>query len=284
MTKNMDFANKKILVVDDEPFILNLLQLVLRKAGFTVLTAENGQRGLELAAKEIPDLILTDLMMPVINGIEFCKKIKSNKKFENTIFIVLTARTDKEDKTKLMNLGADDFLLKPINKEDLIAKISAFMRIQNLQMELKAKNEELASFKKELNEQTGKFNASNKKIQPPLIKKEMQASIGQMAASVACNINDPIEFVKNNLTVHKKYASDIKELLNQYDSITENLSDNLNDELSEMLTDLRTFKDQIDLEFVLSDLDKIIEESIDGINRVQKIIESLGEYTNLDDT
>ena len=283
INSNMDFSDKKILAVDDEPFILNLLELVLGRAGFTVITAENGQIGLELARKEMPDIILADLMMPVIDGVESCKRIRSDKRFKETFFIVLTARTDKKDRVKLLNLGADDFLSKPINKDELIAKMNAFMRIRNLQLELKANNDELLLMNEKYENQTGVLIQARRKIdivQNKILKNEKLVSKGQIAAIVTGNINDPMFEVLDKLNAHRKYISDLKRLVSWYETFTEKLPDNLGEKMTEMLKELKTFKDGIDIEYLFTELDKNIIESIDEVNRVQKLIEKLDEFHN----
>lgn len=114
-----------VLIVDDEWNVRNLLRIYLTKNGFKVKEAKNGHEGVQLANQHSFDLIILDLMMPVMDGWEVCQKIRKTK---NTPILMLTARTETEDKVKGLMLGADDYLVKPFDSEELIARVFALLR------------------------------------------------------------------------------------------------------------------------------------------------------------
>ena len=126
----------KILVVDDDIYIRSFLQKRLTALGFEVHVAEDGKLGLAAAEKLHPHLIVSDWMMPVMDGTEFCKQIKKHPELKYTYFILLTARDSAEDKIEGMELGADDFMTKPFNDKELVARINVGIRITALQQEL----------------------------------------------------------------------------------------------------------------------------------------------------
>lgn len=113
---------KKILIVDDELDILKVVRFRLAKMGYEILTAENGQEGLDKAQAFKPDLILADLSMPIMKGDEFCRRIKSEPTTQHIPFIIMTAST-KGVAEALNIFGADEKILKPFEPEDLLAKI-----------------------------------------------------------------------------------------------------------------------------------------------------------------
>lgn len=116
---------KRILVIEDqEPLRQNLL-MVLRLEEFHVTAAENGRRGLELALSNPPDLILCDVMMPEMNGHAVLQQLRQNPATAKTPFIFITARGEKADLRAGMNLGADDYLVKPVSREELLGAIEA---------------------------------------------------------------------------------------------------------------------------------------------------------------
>ncbi len=119
--------NSKILVVDDEKDILELLQYNLTREGYTVITAPNGLAALEKLSQN-PDLVILDVMMPQIDGFEVCKQIKANEKFKNTPILFLTARTSEADEIRGLNLGASDFIQKPISINKILARVKANLR------------------------------------------------------------------------------------------------------------------------------------------------------------
>ncbi|MEZ5025383.1 MAG: response regulator transcription factor [Chitinophagales bacterium] len=118
----------KILVVDDEPDILEFLSYNLEKEGFTVETAENGKQALEKAKKNQPDIVLLDVMMPEMDGIEACRTMREMPQFENTIIAFLTARTEDYSQIAGFETGADDYISKPIKPRVLVSRLKALLR------------------------------------------------------------------------------------------------------------------------------------------------------------
>lgn len=114
-----------ILVVDDEPNIVELVRLYLRKEGFSVESASNGREGLEKARSLKPALVLLDIMMPEMDGIEVCRALRKDGEIP---VIMLTARSDDVDKIVGLELGADDYVTKPFNPRELVARVKAVLR------------------------------------------------------------------------------------------------------------------------------------------------------------
>ncbi|MDE3056517.1 MAG: response regulator [Bacteroidota bacterium] len=129
---------EKILVVDDDPYIRIILQKRLSTRGYEIIPAENGEEGWQKAKSEMPDLIVSDWMMPKMDGLEFCKKVKTDERLRYTYFVLLTAKDTQDDRIEGIETGADDYLTKPFNDKDLLTRIKAGLRINNLQKELAA--------------------------------------------------------------------------------------------------------------------------------------------------
>jgi len=132
----MHESRQRILVIDDNITNVELLEAYLCAAGYEVFTADNGQSGLDLAFSEIPDLVLLDIMMPGLDGYQVCTQLKNDEKTRFIPIIMITALTDIEDKIKGLNVGADDFLSKPFNKHELMARVSSLLRIKSLHDDL----------------------------------------------------------------------------------------------------------------------------------------------------
>jgi two-component system alkaline phosphatase synthesis response regulator PhoP len=132
----MSATNQKILIVDDEPDILELVEYNLKKEGYTVYTASNGQEGITLAKKVHPDLIVLDIMMPKMDGIEACRLMRAIPEFKNTFMVFLTARSEEYSEIAGFNVGADDYIAKPIKPRALISRINAILRRNNSTEEL----------------------------------------------------------------------------------------------------------------------------------------------------
>jgi two-component system, OmpR family, response regulator ResD len=115
----------KILIIEDEANIVQLIRLYLEQAGFTVLAASDGAAGLELHAREHPDLVILDLMLPALDGMEVCRRIRA---WASTPILMLTARQGEEDRIAGLELGADDYLVKPFSPREVVSRVKAILR------------------------------------------------------------------------------------------------------------------------------------------------------------
>lgn len=164
----------KILVVEDERDTRFILEKLLTKNNFEVLSVNNGQEALETLETYNPKVILADWTMPIMDGLELCDQIKNNEKYKTIYFIILTARTSLRDRVTGLDVGADDFLMKPIENQELVARIKSGIRIFNLQRELKTI--------------------------------EHSKAIVELACSIGHNINNPLSSLKLAIT-------DLKEIV-----------------------------------------------------------------------
>ncbi|HQW93754.1 MAG: response regulator transcription factor [Chitinophagaceae bacterium] len=119
---------KKILIADDEPDILEIIQYNLQNEGYEVYTAKNGNEALDMAKRFNPDLIILDIMMPGKNGIEVCNLLRLQPAFKETLIIFLTALSDEGTEVKGLESGADDYIAKPVSPKVLVSKVNALFR------------------------------------------------------------------------------------------------------------------------------------------------------------
>lgn len=118
----------KILLVDDEPDILEILEYNLKKAGYEVATANNGEAGLARAKAFRPNLVVLDIMMPVMDGVELCRQLRADKAFDNTVITFLTAREEDYSQIAALDIGGDDYITKPISPRVLLSRVKALLR------------------------------------------------------------------------------------------------------------------------------------------------------------
>ena len=119
---------KKILIVDDEIHILELLKLNLEIYGYEVFTTDTGKGVMSLIEKIKPDIILLDLMLPEVNGIDICKRIRNNSSLNEIRILIISAKSEEIDKIVCLEIGADDYITKPFSLREIIARINAFSR------------------------------------------------------------------------------------------------------------------------------------------------------------
>ena len=123
----------RILVVEDDVNLRTILKMQLERTGYTVITAKDGQEALDAIEQEIPDLVLLDVMMPIMDGYEACRRIKGDISTANIPVIMLTARTDQEDKVRGLSGGANDYLTKPYEVEELLVRVKNILHWSHMQ-------------------------------------------------------------------------------------------------------------------------------------------------------
>ena len=125
--------DKKILIADDEPFIRTLLEQTLEDfedKGVILLTARNGEEALRLAQTENPDLVFLDVMMPHLSGYEVCRRIKEDAELSSTYVILLTARGQEVDRVRGIDVGADEYITKPFDPDDIIQRTQEILQVE----------------------------------------------------------------------------------------------------------------------------------------------------------
>ncbi len=126
----------KILIVDDEPDILDFLKYNLVKEGYDVATASNGEEGIKIAEKEVPNLIILDIMMPKMDGVEVCRMLRNKPEFDKTVIAFLTAREEDYSQIAALDVGGDDYITKPIRPRVFLSRVRALLRRSERRNEL----------------------------------------------------------------------------------------------------------------------------------------------------
>ncbi|WP_300438340.1 fused response regulator/phosphatase [uncultured Mameliella sp.] len=145
-------AIQRVLVVDDSRAQLKMVETMVRRWGYEVMTADSGHQALEIIRRTPPDLILSDWMMPGMTGLEFCRHFRKLSQNGYGYFILLTSKSEKDDIAKGLDAGADDFLTKPVNAHELRARITAGERIVSMERQLSEKNRQVSDALEELRE------------------------------------------------------------------------------------------------------------------------------------
>ena len=260
---------KKILVINDEPKILKTIKRYLELEEYKVFTANNGQEGIKVFRQQKPPLVITDVRMKGLSGIEVLREVKEI--IGDTEIIVVTAHEDMEISIKALRLDASDFIFKPVDVEHLQLSVKRALERHEMRTRLKAYTKDLEGL---LDKKAGEI----KDAHAMLLQSEKLASIGQLAAGVAHEINNPIGFISSNLNTLEGYIKDIKMLMAKYKDIH---SIN-NEERMMLLEKIESLKEEVDIEFILDDLDQLVEESKEGADRVKKIVADLKDFSRVD--
>jgi DNA-binding response OmpR family regulator len=185
-TKEFDYHNHTILIVDNSPDKLNVIVRYLTDSGFKVILARNGETALDLAQSRPPDLILLDTMLPGIDGFETCRLLKENQATQHILIIFMTLMNQPENAVKGFELGAVDYVTKPFHQEELLARVNTHLQLKDLTENLETK----------VREQTEALLSANKKLYQKIKEKDAVAAALQESESryraVIENSNDGI--------------------------------------------------------------------------------------------
>ena len=254
-----------ILVVDDTPANLAVLSEALNDADFEVAIATDGELAISQAELSLPSLILLDIMMPGIDGFETCRRLKASKITQKIPIIFMTALSDSTDKVKGLNLGAVDYVTKPFQEAELIARVKTQLKLYHLTEHLE---DQVAQRTAELKQALERVQHS----QVQLVQSEKMASLGHLVAGIAHEINNPVNFIHANLNHIEEYMQIFLDFLQLYQKNYPHPVD----EIQEQAED-------IDLEFLQSDVIKTLASMKVGTERIRKIVLSLRNFSRIDE-
>ncbi len=269
----------KILIAEDDYVSRLLVKKAVTKIGHEAILTENGKEAWEAFQSEKPHLVITDWMMPEMDGIELCKRIRSGKGFTYTYIILLTAKDKTTDLVEVFEAGADDYIIKPFKPDELRSRIKSGERIASLESRHFALQAKLLIKNKKLDEALSNLQAT----QAQALQSEKMASIGQLAAGVAHEINNPIGFVGSNLDALTDYFQDFETLLDHYSTMGKLLDKNSNpgdDGLSAQLAQVHKCEEDIEIEYLREDVPDLLKDCIDGTRRVGKIVADLKQFAH----
>ncbi|MBI3803394.1 MAG: response regulator [Nitrospirae bacterium] len=234
----------RILLVDDNPDMLSYIASQL-KADYRLLFSKDGKEGVERAKLELPDLIISDVMMPYKDGYQLCHEIKEEPRTCHIPIILLTAKTDLSTKIEGLEHGADDYLTKPFNAQELRARVRSLINLRKLEREIQQRSNQLEETLNTLKETQGQ-----------LVQSEKMAALGLLIAGVAHEINNPVSFAKGSLAIVRRVLDEMKN--------AERLSPA---ELAELSEDLETS----------------IQVIKNGLDRTENIIRNLKSFVRKDE-
>ncbi|MEL6469402.1 MAG: response regulator [Cyanobacteria bacterium J06623_4] len=289
-----------ILIVDDNPTNLEVLSESLIQEGFQVAVAIDGEGALEQVTYHPPELILLDVMMPGIDGFETCERLKQNPDTHSIPIIFMTALSDTHNKVKGLSLGAIDYITKPFQQEEVLARVRVHLQVQKLTRTLQKQNHQLKNeieqrqqaeadllkantaldtlnheLEERVESRTQDLSAALQKVQQTqvqLIQQEKLSALGQLVAGIAHEINNPVNFIHGNIDHASTYARDLLSLFTLYEK-----------HYPDPAEDIKEKKEEIDVGFLTEDLPKLLSSMQVGTDRIRDIVLSLRIFSRLDE-
>jgi two-component system, NtrC family, sensor kinase len=251
-----------ILVVDDNPTNIQVLFDVLSEIGYRVAIAKSGEAALQRLQSYQPDIILLDVMMPGIDGFETCRRLKAEPLTRDIPVIFMTALSDTVDKVKGLSLGAVDYITKPIQHEEALARIRVHLQLHNSQKVLEQRTTELSQALDNL-----------KQAQVHLVQSEKMSSLGQLVAGIAHEINNPINFIYGNLKPAEEYIQDLITFVSLYQECH-----------SQPHPKIQAWMEEVDVDYLAEDLPKLLNSLKLGSDRIRELVLSLRNFSRLDES
>lgn len=275
-SRHADGRPFRVLLVDDSATARKAMARSLESYSFVVDQLDNPELVIAHAKQTPPDVILTDVEMPEMDGFDLCMALKADPQTVDIPVLFVTSNTRPEQLICGFEVGGADFIAKQAEAMELIARVRTHLHLSTLQNELKQQVVEI----KAQAEREHQLRAQIERQQSQMLQNEKMASIGQLAAGVAHEINNPIGFISSNLNTLGEYLTDLKQVLDSYQELQTAALDQA--EMAAQAQKTQAVCKQVDLSFLIEDLDSLISESIEGTGRVRQIVADLRDFSHID--
>ncbi len=271
----------KILVVDDSHFNLSSVKRNLEDMPeiTQIYLCDDSRQAKSIVDQYHVDILITDVMMPAITGFDLLELFRSDSKYDDMPIIMLTSLIDMEVYKKCFDLGAFDYINKPFNTAELHSRLKVAIDAKNKSTNLKS----LLEVTKKQNEELKIMNAELTEAKFSLVQAEKMAAIGQLAAGIAHEINNPMGYISSNFDILKKYYVRMKEYMDFFNMEINSEAFSCVD--CRAITELQDKYKELKLDFIVGDLENIFTDLSGGMKRITDIVQSLRVYarTSKDD-
>lgn len=260
-------ATETVLVADDSPSVAQFLTSYLDARGYRVLRAANGTTALEVAARDRPDVVLLDVMMPDMDGLSVCRQLKADPTLHSIPVILVTARSDEDDVVRGLDAGADDYVVKPVNLRVLGARLRSALRAKKNQDTIAQMNRELQA-----------DLARRKRMEVELLQAHKLEAIGRLAAGVAHEISTPAQYVGDNIRFVEDAFRSLDRLLAT--TLAARASGGQKPGPADPAHNVENQAEGVDLTFLRQEVPGALRQSLEGIDQIASIVRAMKEFSH----
>ena len=252
----------ELVVAEDNADMRHLLVHLL-SAEFRVRAARNGREALDFVRERMPDLVVTDVMMPEMSGTELCEAIKTDPVLAGVPVMLVTSKADREMKIHGLELGADDYVTKPFHPRELVARARSLVRLRSLQLELAEQNAALERALEHL-----------RQTEVALVQAERLAAVGELAAGIAHEVNNPVNFALNSLRMLKETVKQVRDFASRVQSLDwRDVA-----KLPESAREFERLESEVGLGEIGATLDELVGIVIEGLDRTSRLVRDLRDF------
>jgi two-component system, NtrC family, sensor kinase len=279
----------RVLIAEDDSTSREILEILLEDWGYEVVVCCDGTEAWNrLQRDDAPPLAILDWMLPGIDGPEICRRVRRLRDDSLPYILFLTARSHKSDMVEALQAGGDDFLVKPFDQEELQARLQVGTRVIRLQQRVldqeraaRAQAEKLADRR---SRQLSSANEQLEERQQQLIRSEKLAALGQLAAGVAHELNNPIGYVRSNLDVMYDYTRSLDKYIRLYRALETQVGKaGISAPGGDLIEGLNALRSEEDIDYLMRDLSALLQESREGADRLMHIVQALKNLGRADD-
>ncbi len=279
----MDLTSRKILIIDDTPSSINVAMGCLEAGGYEIVIAQDGRNGLAIAQDEQPDLILMDVMMPEMDGFETCRLLKANDQTRNIPVIFMTALLDAEHKVRGFGVGGVDYVTKPIQFEELLARVRTQIDLHHMQHELEIKNQNLqwarTNLEQRVAERTAELRQTNIKLESEIEeRKRAEDALRQLNETLEQRVAERTAELENrNQEIRDLAHKTIQAMENDRMALARELHDSIGGTLAAIIYQLETQAENLGQKMpsIQLFLEKMIEHLGSAIQESRRITKQL---------
>lgn len=292
---NLDEVGR-VLVVDDNEVNLQAIGRCFHKTNYELLFSSNSRECISTAVKELPDVILLDVLMPEVDGFAVCGKLKNTVATREIPVIFMTGLDGIETKAKAFEVGGVDFITKPFEPHEVRLRVGNQLKLINakkrlvdshasLEQIVEVRTEALKNEVCERRKSEDELEKANMRLienQSRLVQTEKLAGIGQLAAGVAHEINNPIGYINCNLGTLSDYTKTFKQLISMYKALSVACINGQEQQVEELSDQIALLEQKEDIDFIMDDVSTLLEESIGGVDKVSGIVQGLKSFARSD--